>query len=207
MSKSWLAERRRDHYYKQAKKDNYRSRAAFKLSQINTKFKMIKNGDVVIDLGAAPGGWSQVAIEATGTEGFVIAIDLDHIKPIDGVTFYRGDITEPDSFEWVERELQRMGKKKANVIISDISPNISGNYSMDHSRSIYLCQKVLFFAENFLSRRGHIVMKVFQGAEMNALVKDLKTRFGFFKFYSPQAYRKSSSEIFIICKRYNPAKE
>jgi len=132
----WYKEKKREHFYKEAKKIGYRARSAFKLKQIQNKFKIIRNGDVIVDLGAAPGGWSQVAKELAGETGKIVGVDLSHIEPIDGVTFIKGDLTENSTVEEIK---QTIGTNKIDVVLSDMSSNISGNYgTVSISRVPYL---------------------------------------------------------------------
>ena len=195
MTKQWQRQRKNDQFYKQAKSEGYRSRAAFKLKQIDNKFKIFRHGDIVLDLGAAPGGWSQVAFERVGEKGMVIGIDLDHISPFRTVNFIIGDITDPNLIMTVEELLKN---KKCNVIISDAAPNITGNYSIDQARSVYLAEAVLNFASHFLTKYGKIVIKVFEGEDFNRLIKRLKAKFQNVRRFSPKASRARSSEIYVI---------
>ena len=134
MPTRWYLEKKREHFYKQAKKDGYRARSAFKLLQIQKRYGILKQGDTVVDLGAAPGGWSQVVKEIVGDEATVIGIDLLQIQPIEGITFLQGDMTEEES---IQNILDLTDENNVDVVISDMSPNISGNYSMDQARSIF----------------------------------------------------------------------
>ncbi|MGD1059905.1 MAG: RlmE family RNA methyltransferase, partial [Methanomassiliicoccales archaeon] len=160
MSERWLADRRRDPYYKKAKQLDYRSRASFKLIQIDDKFHLLRPGAVVTDLGAAPGGWLQVAAERVGPKGRVIGVDLQPIEPIDGVITVQGDMRKDDT---VTDVLELLPEEKVDVVLSDMSPNISGSYSMDHARSVDLCEHALEFAERTLRKNGALVMKIFEG--------------------------------------------
>jgi len=193
----WYTEKKREHYYKEAKRVGYRARSAFKLEQIQSKFKIIKKGNTVIDLGAAPGGWSQVAKELVGDQGSVIGIDLSYINPISGVTFLQGDLTEDSTIDKVK---QIIGDKKVNTVLSDMSPNISGNYSVDQARSVYLCEHALKLAELLLRPDGNFVCKVFEGEDLQDFVKKTNKIFKTVKQFSPPASRKSSSEIYIIAR-------
>lgn len=198
MSKRWLSERRRDYYYKKAKSLDYRSRAAFKLKQIDEKFRILKRGSTVVDLGAAPGGWLQVAKEAVGPGGTVVGLDLQPIEPIEGVITLQGDIRLDETVQ----ELIALMRGKADVILSDMSPNISGNYPMDHARSVELCENALAFAVKVLKRGGGLVMKVFEGDMLQDLLSEVKRRFAEVKLHGPKASRSSSSEIYIIARDF-----
>ncbi len=195
----WYSERKKEHFYKEAKRVGYRSRSAYKLKQIQDKFKILKEGNIVIDLGAAPGGWSQVAKEIVGEKGTVIGIDLSPILPIKGITFLQGDMAKESSLQELIRVME---EKKANAVLSDMSPDISGNYSVDHARSIFLCEQALITASTFLTSGGNFLCKVFEGEELPKLMKQINDRFGSVKKFSPPASRKSSSEIYIIAKSF-----
>ena len=195
----WYQEKKREHFYKQAKRVGYRARSAYKLKQIQKKFKILKQGNTVVDLGAAPGSWSQVAKEIIGEKGIVVGIDLLPIKPIEGITFLKGDLTQAETIECL---LNFLKGKKADVVISDMSPDISGNYSMDHARSMYLCRQALNTARIFLRPNGNFLCKVFSGDELHDFIKLLKENFSAVKIYSPPASRKSSSEVYIISKSF-----
>ncbi len=195
----WYKEKKREHFYKEAKKSGYRARSAYKLKQIQKKFSIIKKGDIVIDLGAAPGGWSQVAKELIGDQGAIIGIDLSYIRPLEGVTFLQRDLTETTSMEDIRRII---GNNNADVVLSDMSPDISGNYSVDHARSIYLCEHSLSLAKQTLKPSGNFVCKVFDGEDLNSFVRKVSQNFRMVKQFSPAASRKSSSEIYIVAKYY-----
>ena len=193
----WYRERKREHFYRAAKKEGYRSRAAYKLKQIQNRFHVIRKGDVVIDLGAAPGGWSQVAREIVGEKGLVVGIDLQSIKPIKDAFFIVGDMTKKETIEKIK---EKIGNKKVDVIISDMSPNISGNYSLDHANSIWLAENALDFAKKFLKNNGNFICKVFEGELLKEFLNKVKADFEVVKLHSPLASRKSSSEIYVIAK-------
>jgi len=195
----WYSEKKREHFYKEAKRTGYRARSAFKLLQIQKKFNIINIDNVIVDLGAAPGGWSQVSLELVGRNGKVIGIDISPIKPIDGVTFLQGDLTDSSSI----REIMNMlGGKKVDVVLSDMSPNISGNYSVDHARSIYLCEKALETVEKLLKNGGSFVCKVFSGEDLEDFIEKTSKLFKNVKQFSPVASRKSSSETYVIARSF-----
>jgi 23S rRNA (uridine2552-2'-O)-methyltransferase len=198
MSKRWLKEHRREGYYRRAKAEGYRSRAAYKLLQINEKFKIIREGQKVLDLGAAPGGWSQVAVELVGASGKVVGVDIDPIQPLEGAVFIRGDILTSKTFDEIHEVID-----KADVIISDMSPNISGQYSMDQAKSVYLAMMAFNVANKILKTSGHMVVKIFQGEDFPEFLQGLKRQFEFVKVYSPPASRSQSSEVYAVCKSYN----
>lgn len=203
MGKRWVSERKKDYYYRKAKKDNYRSRAAYKLKQIDERCFVLKPGYAVLDMGANPGGWSQVALELVGPDGIVIAVDLKTMDPVPGVTFIRGDVRKAEVIEEIRAELKERGSKKFDVIVSDMSPNISGNYDMDQARSVELCEAVLAVADELLRTGGKVVMKVFEGDLFKELKVRVKSRFPYVRVHGPKASRASSSEIYIIAKGYH----
>lgn len=196
MSNKWNQERKNEEYYKKAKKQDYRSRASFKLLQLNRKFKIIKEGNSVVDLGAAPGGWSQVALEAVGTEGLVVAVDLNRIKSFSDENFWsiKGDFTQKEILEEIQRTLQG----KADVIISDAAPKLSGIKDLDQLRSIDLARSVLEISDNILKYKGNMIMKVFQGEGYPELLKDIKNKFKTVKTTKPPSSRKKSGEMYIV---------
>jgi len=193
----WYREKKREHFYREAKRVGYRARSAFKLKQIQKKFKIIREGDTVVDLGAAPGGWSQVAKELVGEQGSVIGVDILPIKPINGITFFRGDLTEDST---IQRVKKIVGYDKVDVVLSDMSPDISGNYSVDHARSIYLCEQALKIAETLLKPEGNFVCKAFTGEDLQDFIQKTNQKFKTIKQFSPSATRKSSSETYIIAR-------
>jgi 23S rRNA (uridine2552-2'-O)-methyltransferase len=198
MTRRWQSERKREFYYRQAKKENYRSRAAFKLKQINERFEIIRVGDRVVDLGASPGGWSQVAAERVGTAGKVVSSDMKRMRAIENVEFVYGDIREKKT---VDAILEKLGGA-ADVVISDMAPNISGNYSVDHACSVELCEHALEFAKRALREGGTLVVKVFEGDLYGEYLAKLKKNFRNVKGHSPRASRPSSSEIYVIAKGF-----
>lgn len=194
----WVAERRNEHYYKLAKKLNYRSRASFKLIQIDNRFGIFDEGDAVVDLGACPGGWLQVAQERTWPGGRVIGVDLRYIRPIEGVETIIGDITEDATMI----ELMDRFGGKADVVLSDMAPNISGEYSMDHARSVNLCMYAVNVCDRILKKEGKLVMKVFMGDMFDSLMDELRPRFQSVRVHSPDASRDTSSEVYVICQGF-----
>ena len=198
MHERWLEERHHEYYYKLAKKMDYRSRASFKLMQIDDRFNIFRDGDRVVDLGAAPGGWLQVAKERVGEEGFVIGVDLRPIKPLEGVPTIVGDITDDATM----KKLLDMFEGEADVIISDMAPNICGHYSTDHARSIDLCMYAVNVCDRILKKNGKMVMKVFYGDMFQTLLNELEKRFSSVKVHSPDASRPTSSEVYVISKGF-----
>ncbi|MEM2465734.1 MAG: RlmE family RNA methyltransferase [Candidatus Bathyarchaeia archaeon] len=196
MPKAWIQERKRDYYYRKAKEEKYRSRAAYKLFQAAEKYRFIKEGDVVVDLGAAPGGWIQAARKIAGAKGFVLGVDIKPIDPFPerNIRTITGDITEPDTAQQILEMLPR----RADVVISDVSPNISGIWELDHARQIDLAQKALEIALETLKPGGNFFVKVFQGDMLNDFICMVKRHFEDVKVIKPKASRAKSSEIFIL---------
>ena len=196
----WKDRRRRDEYRKRAKVEGYRSRAAYKLAQIDSKFKLIRKGDAVVDLCAAPGGWSQYASKKVGEKGRVIAVDKINIKPIEKVTNVCGDIT---AFDVILKTIEEVLKdEKVDVVLSDCSPSVSGEWSLDHARQIFLAETSLKIAKKILKLGGNFVVKVFQGDLLGEYIIKIKRRFSFVKRLKPKASRKKSAEIYIIAKGF-----
>ncbi|HID47527.1 MAG TPA: RlmE family RNA methyltransferase [Methanothermococcus okinawensis] len=198
--KRWVLQRKRDPYYQLAKKSNYRSRAVYKLLQLNEKFKVIKEGDVVVDLGCAPGGWLQAVRSIVGDRGFVVGVDLQSVKPLgyDNVITIKGDMTRRETLEKILSYLP----SKADVVVSDASPNISGVWDVDHSRSVELTTVALIVATNLLKEGGNFVVKVFQGNLFNDYVDLVRNYFKKVYISKPRASRDSSAEVYVIGKKF-----
>jgi 23S rRNA (uridine2552-2'-O)-methyltransferase len=196
LPKAWIQERKRDYYYRKAKEEKYRSRAAYKLFQANEKYHFIREGDVVVDLGAAPGGWMQAARKIVGARGFVLGVDLKPIEPFPerNVKAIIGDITEEETAKQILEFLPR----RADVVISDASPNISGIWELDHARQIDLAQKALEIALKTLKLDGNFFVKVFQGDMLKEFVGKVRQYFKDVKVLKPKASRAKSSEIFVL---------
>ena len=196
MPKTWIQERKRDYYYKRAKEEKYRSRAAYKLFQTVKARHFMKSGDIVVDLGAAPGGWVQAARKIVGSKGFVLGVDLRPVEPFPqtNVRTIIGDINEEETLEQISNMLPR----KADVVISDASPNISGIWEVDHARQIDLAEKALEIALKTLRPSGNFFVKVFQGDLLDDFIKKVERHFKIAKVIKPKASRAKSSEIFII---------
>jgi len=196
LPKAWLKDRKRDYYYRKAKEEKYRSRAAYKLFQAVEKYHFIKNGDVVVDLGAAPGGWVQATRKIVGSKGFVVGVDLKPIEPFPQkyVQTIIGDINKPETTQQILELLPR----KADVVISDASPNISGIWEVDHARQIDLAHQALKISLETLRPSGNFFVKVFQGDMLNDFVEKMKKHFEVTRIIKPKASRAKSSEIFIL---------
>jgi 23S rRNA (uridine2552-2'-O)-methyltransferase len=190
-----MARDQKDHYYRKAKEEGYRARSAYKLLQINEKFHIIKKGDSVVDLGAAPGGWLQVARMLSG--GKIVGVDLEEIEPIPGVTTFRADITQESTVDLVKGALG----KSADVVICDAAPNLSGAWDMDHAVSIDLARSALRAAKMLLKPRGNFVVKVFQGDMFPGFLSEVKREFASVQAHAPAASRKESAETYIVAKK------
>ncbi len=194
----------KDEYYNRAKQQGYRSRSAYKLKQIDDDADLLSRGDTVVDLGAAPGGWLQVAAEAVGETGTVVGVDLQRIDEFDDgesaavdVETIRGDMTEERTRH---RLREAVGERGADVVLSDMAPNMTGEYSLDHARSVHLARRAFAVAEELLAPGGDFVVKVFQGEDLDALRDDVETEFEYLKTTSPPASRDSSSEVYLVAK-------
>jgi 23S rRNA (uridine2552-2'-O)-methyltransferase len=184
----------RDHYYNKAKQEGYRSRAAYKLKQLDETAHLIEEGTTVVDLGAAPGGWLQVAGELAD-DGTVIGVDLQRIDPVDGIETIQGDMTDEETREQVR---ERVGE--ADVVISDMAPEMTGEYSLDHARSIHLARQAYETANDILAPGGDLVVKVFDGPDLSALRNDIEQEFQYVRDVRPAASRDESSELYLIGK-------
>jgi len=196
LPKAWVRERQRDYYYHKAKEEKYRSRAVYKLLEATKKYRFIKSGDVVVDLGAAPGGWIQAARKIVGEKGFVLGVDVRFIEPVGfpNVQTLIADITDSQIIENIREALT----SPADVVISDVSPNISGVWELDHARQIDLAQRSLLIATSIMKNRGNFFIKVFHGDMLKDFVGEVKQHFGFVKLVKPKASRAKSSEIFVL---------
>lgn len=203
MPKAWIQDRKRDYYYKKAKQEKYRSRAAYKLFQAIRKYHFIEYGDVVVDLGAAPGGWMQAARKTVGNKGFVLGVDLRSIEPFpqNYVRTIICDITEQEAVQQILEMLPR----KADAVISDASPNISGIWEVDHARQIDLAQKTLEIALETLRPSGNFFVKVFQGDMLDDFAHKVKQHFETVLIIKPEASKAKSSEMFILGRRLKNA--
>jgi len=196
LPKAWIKERKREYYYRKAKEERYRSRAAYKLLQVAKKYQFIKPSYVVVDLGAAPGGWLQVSQKLVGEKGFILGVDLKPIPPFDLPNVYTivGDITDPQTVS----EIKEVLPHPADVVISDVSPNISGIWELDHARQIDLARKSLQIAISILKPKGNFFTKVFQGDMLNDFMKEVKQHFIFVKLIKPKASRTKSAELYVL---------
>jgi len=202
-SRRWLDEHFDDAYVKQAQQQGYRSRAAFKLLEIQQKDRLIKPGEVVIDLGAAPGGWSQVAAQLVGNSGKVIALDILPMEPIAGVTCLQGDFTEQTVLDHL---LNVIGGQKAGLVLSDMAPNISGIKAVDQPRAVYLAELAVDLAQKVLENEGDLLIKVFHGEGFDELLQHIRDLFRKVIIRKPQASRSRSSEVYIMARGFKLAR-
>ena len=184
-----------DPYVQQAKKDGWRSRAAFKLLEIDAKDKLLKRGEVVVDLGATPGGWSQVAVQRVGESGLVLALDLLEMAPIRGVHFIQGDFREDAVLTQLEEAL---GEREVGVVLSDMAPNMSGVAVMDQARVMHLAELGLEFSRAHLKPDGAFLVKVFQGRDYEAFVRAMRETFQNVVVRKPDASRDRSAEVYLL---------
>jgi 23S rRNA (uridine2552-2'-O)-methyltransferase len=205
LPKAWIQDRKREYYYKKAKAEQYRSRATYKLSQTATKYNFIKRGDVIVDIGAAPGGWIQAARKIAGKTGFVLGVDLKPIAPFEQgyIRTIVADITEPETLQQIQSFLPR----KADVVISDASPNISGVWEVDHARQIDLATQALQLALCLLRPGGNFFVKLFEGDLFNDFTQTVKKHFETVKIIKPKASRQESSEMYLLAMDLKPTKE
>ena len=193
-----LQEAKRDYYRRAARKEGFRSRAAYKLLEINNSYHIIRKGMHVVDLGCAPGGWLQVASKMVGHNGMVMGIDIRPIETLPNVRFLQGDLSDN---LLAEKILDAMGRK-VNVLLSDVAPNVSGIWQLDHVRQISLTQNAVSIAERILARNGSAVLKAFEGEMLNELRDELKKKFDKVHIYKPKSSRKASSEMYLVCLGY-----
>jgi len=198
MTRSWLKKRKKDQYFRAAKRTGYRSRAAYKLRQIVEKFNLMKEGDTVLDLGAAPGGWSQVAKEIVGEAGTVLAVDRARIRDLEGVSTMTLDLETEGAAERV----REWTGGAVDVVLSDMSPRLSGNRSKDHALSVHLSGIALAVATQVLRKGGNAVMKVFQGDMYDDYLNSVRKRFSFVKGHRPKATISESAEMYVIAKGF-----
>ena len=196
-SKAWMREHVTDPFVKRANAEGFRSRAAYKLQQIDAKDKLLKPGMTVVDLGAAPGGWSQVAAKAVGGSGRVIAVDLLEVPQVPGVTVIRGDFSEDATLHTVEKALEGQA---ADLVLSDMAPNMSGIASADQARAVGLAELALEFAVRHLKPQGNFLVKTFHGAGFDGLVSTLRRSFLQVYTRKPDASRSRSSEVYLLGK-------
>ena len=195
ISKNWVNKQRRDTYVRQSKVDGYRARSAYKLIEIDEKFKIFKGGISVIDIGAAPGSWSQYAAKV-GKSGRLISIDLKEMEPIGNTTQIHGDFTEKK----IQDEIKKNIKNKVDVVMSDMAVNTTGIKNIDSIQTGELCKEAMIFSKNIMSQKGFFISKIFMGSSFNEIITLGKKIFKEVKVFKPKSSRKDSKESFIICK-------
>jgi 23S rRNA (uridine2552-2'-O)-methyltransferase len=198
-SNRWLEEHVNDPYVKRAQVDGYRARAAYKLLELNTKDKLIRAGNLVVDLGSAPGSWSQIAGRLVGVKGRVIASDILPMDSLENVDFIQGDFTEESVFTLI---MERLGGAQADVVISDMAPNISGVDAADQAASMYLVELALDMARRVLKPKGDFVTKVFHGEGYDDYVKEVRKSFDKVAIRKPEASRARSREVYVVGKGF-----
>jgi 23S rRNA (uridine2552-2'-O)-methyltransferase len=196
-SHRWLKEHFDDEYVKRAQRQGYRSRAVFKLDEIQQKDRILKPGMAVVDLGAAPGGWSQYASGLVGRKGSVVAMDILPMEPLPGVAFVQGDFREQAVLDEL---LNLLNGREIDLVMSDIAPNISGMDAVDQPRAMYLAELAVDFADRVLRPGGDLLVKLFQGEGFDALVKDLRSRYDKVIIRKPKASRPRSREVYALAR-------
>ena len=199
-SQKWLMRQINDPYVERAKREGWKSRAAFKIIEIDEKFKIFKKGRIVVDLGAAPGGWSQYAVQKVG-DGNVVAIDLLEMEGLAGVRFFQQDFLAPDAAEKIIDELKKIPRNdqgRCDAVISDMAANTTGDHTTDHLRIIALLEEALHLAKQILREGGFFVGKIFQGGSSDEILKELRQHFSTVKYFKPDSSRKDSSETYLV---------
>lgn len=191
----WLSEHFSDEYVKQAQAQGYRSRAVFKLKELDEKDKLFKPGMVVVDLGAAPGGWSQYAAEHIGKRGVIIALDLLPVEPLPGVTFFQGDFREESVLKTL---MDHLAGREVDLVMSDMAPNMSGNRNVDQARGMHLAELALETAKDILRPGGTFVTKLFQGPDVDDYVQASRALFTKVSMRKPKASRDRSPEVYLV---------
>ncbi len=194
-SKAWMQEHLNDAYVKRAQKEGYRARAAYKLTEIDDKDKLIKPGMTIVDLGSTPGSWSQVVVQRLKGQGRIIALDILDMHPIAGVEFLQGDIREESVLKQLE---EKLGNKPVDLVISDMAPNISGVKAADQAGAVYLTELALEFSKDWLKPDGNFLVKVFIGAGFDETIKNMRLQFDKVVTRKPKASRGRSSEVYLL---------
>lgn len=195
MGRAWINRQQNDPFVRRAREDGYRARAAYKLLELDEKDRLFSGARIVVDLGAAPGSWCQVAQRRLEEEGRVIALDILPMEPLPGVTFIQGDFRKDEVLDRLEEQMQG---QKADLVLSDMAPNLSGIAASDQARSVDLAELALGFARDWLKPSGSCAVKVFQGAGFEALLKEFRSAFRAVKVRKPQASRSESREVYLV---------
>lgn len=199
-SSRWISRQMRDHYVAKARSEGYRSRAVYKLQEIDTKYKIFHPKQLIVDLGAAPGAWCQYVVKnVSGTTGKVIGLDILEMDPIDGVCTIQGDFTETDTLNQLVKSLSN---QPVDLVLSDIAPNISGNKAVDQPKSMYLAELALDFARQHLTEGGGFAVKLFQGEGYEQYIGELRSSFKRISTFKPQASRKESREMYAVAREF-----
>lgn len=198
-TKQWVRKQAADPYVKQRDKVGYRSRAAFKLKEILQRDRLIRNGSYVLDLGASPGGWSQVATAAVGPRGKVVAVDVLPMEPLEGVQFIEGDCRNPDTLDKIKAQF---GERQADLVISDIAPNITGIRDVDEANFLELAAFVSDISEQMLVPHGAMLIKLFQFPGTDSYIAGLKKSFGSIARRKPESSRRESRELYVVAKGF-----
>jgi len=199
-TRKWLRKQSSDPYVKQRDRDGYRSRAAFKLQEILRRDRLIRNGSYVLDLGASPGGWSQVAAAMVGPRGKVVAADLLPMEPVNGVNFVLGDCREPDTLDKIAAQL---GERRANLVMSDIAPNITGIRDVDEANCLGLAEVVREISKRMLVGGGAMLIKLFQFPGTDSYIADLKKSYTSINRRKPESSRSDSRELYVVAKGFD----
>lgn len=195
-----LVDSKKDQFRRLAKDHGYRSRSAFKLLQLNKSYRILNKGYCVVDIGCAPGGWLQVALSEVGNKGKVIGVDLKKVEPIANTFIFQGSIEDENIINSI---LQITNSNNVDVVLSDLAPNVSGNWELDHARQIDLTKNALALSRRILKNGGKVVLKVFQGDMLDELIDELKKEYKKVITTKPSASRQVSSELYLICIGYN----
>jgi 23S rRNA (uridine2552-2'-O)-methyltransferase len=199
-SHRWLRSHFDDEYVKRAQREGYRSRAVYKLDEIQQKDRLLKPGMAIVDLGAAPGGWSQYAAKVLLGRGRIIAMDILPMDPLDGVEFVQGDFREDEVLDLL---MEKLGSDKVDLVMSDMAPNISGMEAVDQPRSMYLAELAIDFAGQVLREGGDLLFKAFQGEGFDAMVKTLREQYRQVRVRKPKASRPRSREVYVLARHFN----
>lgn len=198
-SQRWLKSHFDDEYVKRAQREGYRSRAVYKLEEIQQKDRLIRPGMTLIDLGAAPGGWSQYAARLLAGKGRIIALDILPMEPLDGVEFLQGDFTEDEPLDSL---MEILNGERVDLVMSDMAPNISGMGAVDQPRSMYLAELAVDFAGNVLRKGGDLLFKAFQGEGFDDLIRTLRSQYRLVRIRKPRASRPKSREVYVLARHY-----
>jgi 23S rRNA (uridine2552-2'-O)-methyltransferase len=201
-SHQWLKKHFDDEFVKRAQREGWRSRAVYKLEEIDRKYRLIRPGMTVVDLGAAPGGWSQYVEKVLAGKGRIIALDILEMDPLPGVEFIHGDFTEDEPLDLL---MNSLGDDRVDLVLSDMAPNISGMQAVDQPRGIYLVELAMDFAAKVLGKNGNLLFKAFQGEGFEEVIKTLRGQYRTVLIRKPKASRPRSREVYVLAQGYNRA--